>query len=92
MSQDICQLCDVFLNPVETPCKKMTQIVWKYFLWIHFRCQAKSFHFSPDVSPAQRLSASCDKDWPGFDFLLFDIAQEFLLQGLYDKDLSGFTF
>lgn len=65
--QNICQLCDIFLNAIESPGKQLAQIVGENLGRIDTRCFAQPFHLRPNIAAVQRLSIPCNENSPAPD-------------------------
>ena len=49
VSQDISQMCQIFLHLIEGPCEQMAQIMRKYLPWIYLPCLAQLLHVMADI-------------------------------------------
>lgn len=91
VAEDVCQLYDVLFYAVEHPCKQMAQVVRKDLLRVDAGFFTQAFHLPPDVGAAHGLAGAGDKNCAACDVLLRDIAEQFLLQGLDEKDCPCFA-
>ena len=63
VSQNIGKLCDIPLDAVKCPGKKLSEIVRKHFCPFYIRLFAEPFHVSPHKAPVKRLSPSVYKNY-----------------------------
>ena len=71
VSQNICQLCDIFAGGIEAAGKELAQIMRKHLARIHICRGAKPLHLRPHIAAVQRFPAAGDKDASTADPLLF---------------------
>ena len=62
VTENICELGNVFLDTVKHSCKQMPKIMREHLVRVDVRFHTEGFHIPPDVRPADRLSAARDKD------------------------------
>ena len=58
MTENICELCNILFNTIESAGEQVAQIVWKDLLRIYSRLLTKAFHFPPNVSTARWLTGA----------------------------------
>lgn len=67
VAQDVRQLGDILLHPVERTGKQLAQVVRKDLAGLHARLFAERLHLCPDIASIVRLSTSGDENHAGAD-------------------------
>ena len=62
VTENICQLGDVFLNTIECSGKEFSQIVRKNLAGFYVCCFTKFLHVRPDVASVQRVTVASNKN------------------------------
>ena len=86
VSEQVGQLCDVFLHPVERDGEQVAEVMGEHLAAVYARVVAQSLKLLPDVGAVQGLSVFGDEHGSGRDVRLFAVGQQFLAQALRDED------
>ena len=58
VTKNICELCNILFDTIESAGEQVAQIVWKNLLRIYSCLLTKAFHFPPNVSTARWLTGA----------------------------------
>ena len=58
VAENICELCNILFDTIESACEQVAQIVWKNLLRIYSCLLTQAFHFPPNVSTAHWLAGT----------------------------------
>ena len=62
VTEDVGELGDVLLNPIEYPDEKMPQVMGKHLIRADVGFHTQRLHIPPNVRSADRLAAARDED------------------------------
>ena len=58
VTENICELCNILFDTIESAGEQVAQIVWKNLLRIYSCLLTQAFHFPPNVSTAHWLTGA----------------------------------
>ena len=92
VTQQVRQLGQVTLQPVERPGEQVAQVVGEYLRAVHPGIAAQRFHLTPNVAAVQRLAGTGDEHWAVGDTMAAGVAQELALQAGGQQHAAELTF
>ena len=91
MAQQVGQLGQVLVQPVERAGEQVAEVVGKHFFVGDAGGAAQGLHLAPDVAAVQGRAAAGDEHRAEGDAVLLHIAQKLLLQAGGDEHAAGFA-